>query len=83
MAEFDLIALIRSRAAASAGSMPGSGEGVVLVGEGFARCFHAGTDFLREGGERNIAFLLILHHLFQRGRYCGALGREHALPHLL
>ena len=30
MAEFDLIALIRSRAAASAGSMPGSGEGVVL-----------------------------------------------------
>ena len=30
MAEFDLIALIRSRTAASAGSMPGSGEGVVL-----------------------------------------------------
>ena len=30
MAEFDLIALIRSRATASAGSMPGSGEGVVL-----------------------------------------------------
>lgn len=30
MAEFDLIALIRSRAAASTGSMPGSGDGVVL-----------------------------------------------------
>ena len=60
----------------------GGREGILLVDEPITWRYHTGTDFLREGLEGHVALFLILHHLLERGRDGGALGREDALPHL-